>query len=314
MRRLIALLLLLVCAVSLWGCDSAAPTEAPTDAPAQPPTEAPTEAPTEPPVTYPYDFTSEELFENEDWAVSVPRVSTVGANGQRVFQVAGSDGFSAHQGSCTDGEYVYVILENKTYVAEDGSGMAVRIVKLDMTTWEVVAQSEPLWLDHGNSMCYNPKLNQLIVVHYYEYPNDISFVDPETLEIVGRKTLDVTLGAIAYNESRDQYVIGMVGNSAPFAILDADFNQIAYYDGHYIGLGTQDVDCDDNYIYVGNSGVTNVIKVYDWNGQFQGIYQTAPLGEMESMFNYGGAYYITFATGSAARIYEADYDFSLIQD
>lgn len=314
-KSVIAVFTVLVILGALAGCDSGSiPTEASTVPGTAAPTEAPTSEPTEPPVTYPYDFTSEDIFENEDWAVSVPRVSLIGANGQRVFQVAGSDGFSAHQGSCTDGEYVYVILENKTYADETGSGMAVRIAKINMATWEVVAQSQPLRLDHGNSMCYNPKLDQLVVVHYYESPNDVSFVDPDTLEVVGRKTLDVTVGAIAYNESRDQYVIGMVGNSAPFAILDADFNQIAYHDGNYIGLGTQDVDCDDDYIYVGNSGLTNVVKVYDWNGQYQGIYQTAPLGELESMFNYGGAYYITFATGSAARIYKADYDFSLIRD
>lgn len=263
--------------------------------------------------TYPYDFTSEDFFQNEDWITSVPRVPTIGANGERIFQVTVGDGFTQHQGSCTDGTYVYVVLENKNYVDESGSAAAIRIVKVDMTTWEVVGHSEPLRLNHGNSMCYNPKLDLLVVVHYYEFPNDLSFIDPHTLEVVDRKTLDFPVGAIAYNESRDQYVIGMVGNSAPFAILDADFNQIAYHGGHQLGFGTQDVDCDDNYIYVGNSG-GDVIKVYDWDGQYQGIYKTAPLGELESMFNYDGAYYICFAAGSGARIYKADYDFSLIED
>ena len=322
LRKMTASACLVLALASMAGCTGNVPS-AETDPPAPPSTEAaastaaPTSEPTEPPVTevtYPYDFTSEDFFQIENYQNYMPMVSVSGVmEGKSIYQVKTGDGFSSMQGSCCDGEYAYFSLENKSYGGDSGYGRANVIVKVDMTTWEVVAQSEPLRMEHGNGMCYNPKLHQLIVVHYYNTPNMVSIVDPDTLELIGTKTLDMEVGSIAYNESRDQYVVGMVANSAPFAILDADFNQIAYYEGHHLGLGTQDVDCDDNYIYVGNSGGWQAVKVYDWDGAYRGVYQVPPLGELESMFNTDGTYYITFGSGNGGRVYKVDYDFSLIE-
>jgi hypothetical protein len=86
-----------------------------------------------------------------------------------------------------------------------------------------------------------------------------------------------------------------------------------------LGLGSQDVDCDDNYIFVGNSGVTTmpgmeVVKVYDWNGEYVGIFRVDSVSEQEAIFNYDGKYYITFYTGNGGRVYEIEYDFSLLAE
>jgi hypothetical protein len=65
--------------------------------------------------------------------------------------------------------------------------------------------------------------------------------------------------------------VGIKGSSAAFAILDSNFVELGYYEGHNLGLSAQDVGCDDNYIYVGNSGVGStsagmeIVKVYNWD-------------------------------------------------
>jgi hypothetical protein len=231
------------------------------------------------------------------------------------------------QGGCTDGKYMYLLMEGSD-VQIDGVTYAKGhvITKVDMTTWQIVARTEPLPLGHGNGMCYNPNLGQLVVSmcnDIADTPEDesrmVAFVDVDTMELAGTRKLDLAIYAIDYNAKRDLYVVGIKGNSAAFAVLDSDFVELGYYPGNVLGLGSQDVDCDDNYIFVGNSGVTTmpgmeVVKVYDWNGEYVGIFRVDSVSEQEAIFNYDGKYYITFYTGNGGRVYEIEYDFSLLAE
>ena len=55
-----------------------------------------------------------------------------------------------------------------------------------------------------------------------------------------------------------------------------------------------------------------VVKVYDWNGEYMGIFRVDSVSEQEALFNLDGKYYITFYTGNGGRVYEIQYDFSLL--
>ena len=191
------------------------------------------------------------------------------------------------------------------------------IFKVDMQTWEVVAQSEELPLHHGNGMGYNSKTNQLIVSHNTGAPNDISFVDPNTLQITETKTLDFAIYGITYNEEKDWYAVGISGSSA-FAILDSNFVELGYYEGHDVGLANQSINTDGKYLFIGNSGVkvnpgVEVVKVYDWMGEYKGIFRWDSVSEQEAMISCNGINYITFFTGNGGRVYKANLDLKSLE-
>ena len=316
------LLLILLTAVALWGCDSEAAVEVTTQ-------------PTETEVTYPYDFTSEDFFYMKDCLNYIPLATLSGVQDDGTFfaldiyeHESTSGGFYVMQGGCTDGQYAYFVLEGSNVLIDGENYKKGHVIsKVDMATWQVVAVSEPMSLGHGNGMCYNPKRNQLVVAMCNDVENTadldetkcVALVDADTLELVEVRELALALNAIDYNPKRDLYVAGIKGNSAAFAVLDADFVELGWYPGSNCGLGSQDVDCDDNYIYVGNSGVgvmpgMEVVKVYDWNGEYVGIFRVDSVSEQEALFNHNGEYYITFYAGNGGRAYKIHYDFSLLGD
>lgn len=206
--------------------------------------------------------------------------------------------YYVQQGSATDGEYAYTILENQRE-------SLCSIWKLDMKDWSVVETKYELDLDHGNDMTYNPKLDQLIVVHNKPNYTHLSFVNPDTLEVAERRVMNYRMYAIAYEPTSDRYVIGISG-SYDFVILDGEFNRVKRLSGVDTGLVKQGVDCDENYIYFPqctSDSATNVIMVYDWEGNFITKIHVRAFQEIESMFHVEDNWYITFnASGSYIRL------------
>jgi len=257
-------------------------------------------------VDIPYEFTDEAFLSMKNFIDYIPRVSLNGVkeNGE-FFHLPNVGDYTVMQGGCTDGEYMYLILENNELDLD-------MLFKVDMNTWEIVAQSEGLPLDHANGMGYNSKLDTLIVSHNTGAVNDISFVDPDTLEITGRKTLDFGIYGITYNEEKDWYAVGISGSSA-FAVLDSNFVELGYYEGNDIGLANQSINTDGKYIYLGNSGVginpgVEVVKIYDWTGEYRGIYRWDSVSEQEAMISHNGTNYVTFYTGNGGRVYKVNLD------
>ncbi len=212
--------------------------------------------------------------------------------------------YHVQQGSCTDGEYAYTILENQKQ-------SLCSIWKLNMADWSVVETKYELDLDHGNDMTYNSKLDQLIVVHNKPNYTHLSFIDPDTLEVVERREMKYRMYAIGYEEVSDRYVVGISG-SYDFLILDGEFNQLARINGKDTGLVKQGVDCDENYIYFPqctSDSATNVVMVYDWEGNFITRIRVKAFQEIESMFHVGDEWYIAFnASGSYIRRATLEYD------
>ena len=258
-----------------------------------------------------YKSTDEAFLSMKDFIDYIPRASLSGVKEDGdFFHLPNVGDFTVMQGGCTDGEYMYLILENNKEKLD-------MIFKVDMQTWEVVAQSEELPLHHGNGMGYNSKTNQLIVSHNTGAPNDISFVDPNTLQITETKTLDFAIYGITYNEEKDWYAVGISGSSA-FAILDSNFVELGYYEGHDVGLANQSINTDGKYLFIGNSGVkTNpgveVVKVYDWMGEYKGIFRWDSVSEQEAMISCNGINYVTFFTGNGGRVYKANLDLASLE-
>lgn len=254
----------------------------------------------------------EEFLSMKDFFDYLPRAAIKGVKADGTyFQLPNVGDHTVMQGGCSDGTYMYLILENN----EEATDI---ITKVDMSTWEIVKQSEALPLHHGNGMGYNSKTNKLFVSHNTGAVKDVSIVNPDTLKIEKTFSLEYGIYGIAYNEKRDCYVIGLSGLSA-FAVLDSNFVELGYYEGNDLDLANQSVSCDDNYIYVGNSGVTTnpgmeVVKVYNWMGEYQGIFRVDSVSEQEAFIPINGKNYITFFTGNGGRVYEIELDYSLLAE
>lgn len=210
------------------------------------------------------------------------------------------DHYKVQQGCATDGEFAYFLLESKVT-------LKCALFKVDLDDWSIVDVRYDVPVGHGNDMTYNPKTGLLVVVHNKPDYDTISFIDPDTLEIVGQKKLSVNMFCIAYNETRDIYVVGLSG-SQNFSFLDSEFNEIAFHPVEHTGYITQGCDCDDNYIYFpqwDDKNYANYIIVYDWDGNFVNKIRVKNMNEIESMCHVGDQVIIAFYAAKTV-VYEAE--------
>lgn len=211
--------------------------------------------------------------------------------------------FGKAQGSCTDGTYIYLIIEN-TNVSEPGgyseNSHYSKIVKIDSATMETVMISEPLLIDHGNDVAYNSKTGMLVVSHNTPNYKSLSFVNPETLELV--KTIEdneLAMYGIDYNAKLDKYVVGISGGYN-FAILDSDLHLEQIFTGKNTFATKQGITCDDSYIYF-LQYKDNLIVIYDWDGNFvRKISVRGVPSEPEGIFIINGTFYISAYYGGNA--------------
>lgn len=248
-------------------------------------------------ITLPVGLEVKAECKNEpiDLRAAIAEGKTLGADFEILFEYKGRDGFTTSQGAATDGKYAYVVMKKK----EDGTETD-RIVKIDMATWDIVAESDELPLDHGNDMTYDPNKNRLVVTNMLN--NIISVIDPETLTIVERAVPNYGSWGIGYIDGSSEYAFLASGG---LTVTDKDFNVLRTSpfepaDG-YTGQG---MDADSQYAYVPfspNAGKSNnIIQIYDLStGEFLGLISVGTKMESETIFHFGGDYYINFnANGS----------------
>ena len=211
------------------------------------------------------------------------------------------DHYYIMQGAATDGEYGYFIVESRAETL-------CSIVKIDLNTWKIVDRVYELPVDHGNSMAYNARLDQFIIVHCKPTRNRLSFVDRETLTVVSTLDMPIDMCSISYNELRDQYVIGHYDNRH-FSICDSGFNILTTLDTQEGTFNNQGSDCDDQYIYLiewdKSKLNSNHIIVYDWYGNYVNQVTVKSMNEIESMFHTEDKLVITFFA-QQADVYEAE--------
>ena len=219
----------------------------------------------------------------------------------KVFAEIAKDGsYKVMQGAATDGTYLYYCIENQALEKHESY-----IYKIEIATGKMVKRSKSLQLDHSNDMTYNPTLNQLVVVHNAPNRKLVSFVDVTTLEKIETINIGREIFCMAYNEKRDQYVVGLSGGQT-FCVLNSNFEYIREYSPvASTGYTTQGMTCDDNFLYFAQSGA-NVVVVYDWDG-----YQVAIIPieftniETENICIVGNDIYIGFyRSGNGGIIYQ----------
>ena len=193
---------------------------------------------------------------------------------------------------------------------KEGEHETDRIVKIDMATWEIVAESEELPLDHANDMTYDPVNKILIVTNMLN--NIVSFIDPEELKITKQKTPTYGSWATGYIDGAGQYVFLAYGTPSGLVITDTDLNPIRSSPlesaPNYIGQG---MDADSKFAYVPLSPSTgksdNIIQIYDLaTGEYLGIVSVATKMESESMFHVGDDVYLHF-NSSGSKIAKLDF-------
>lgn len=226
------------------------------------------------------------------------------------------------QGGCTDGEYNYFAFIMKECVAEKDENNETYYVTTTMDTRIVCYKiDEPEStrklrittnlmdkLQHLNDMTYNSITGKIVIAcceaGYYQkiYTIDATDLQPNLNETSQKQiqyfeekpnpnlnfilhNISCMVTSIGFNETRNQYVVGLSKQMNSFAILDSDFNLIKTegyvnntdYDTDWSGQG---LHCDNKYIYltqykkdVSGKNQTrsyeNRIKIFDWNGNYK---------------------------------------------
>lgn len=202
------------------------------------------------------------------------------------------------QGCATDGKYGYFITIYKAVYKG-------AVWKVDLSDWSVTDTMYSLPLDHGNDAAYNSKKHQLVIVNNAPNYDTLTILNPDTLEVIEQIKPGFEAYSIAYNATRDQYLIGISGSFDSY-ITDGDFNVIKRIPGIDTGITKQGADCDDTYIYFpqwDSKKNDNYIIVYDWEGNYVNCLTVDSWLEIESMFNVDGDIYIAFA-GSGCKVYK----------
>lgn len=318
---LAALQLLCLCA-----CQGGEPTTATTTPPtttAAPPTQVTTVPPqtTVAPTTETvYDHTDLSIFQMKKWHKEIPEGKLLGitADGGPFILPPSEDNYRVMQGMCTDGTYMFALLEKKKQDVNGDSRSLCRMAKVDLSTWEILAYSEPMELDHGNGMTYNTKTGEILVVHGQFYPKTISVVDPETMTV--KRTFDLAYNArgITYDAATDRYAV-CIGGKSDFVIYDSEFNELAYYacDDLVSGnkeFGRQSISTDGKYLYMTYTGAVvnglngyEIICCYDWSGNFCGVFSLRTFYEIESTIHVGGVTYASFYN-EGGKFYQVVFD------
>ena len=199
------------------------------------------------------------------------------------------------QGSYTGGKYWYQAYAQKDTESGELNNKCI-IVKYDLATGEKIQVSEQYQLNHCNDITFNNKLGYLVVCHNSPVMNVISYINPETLELVETFAIDSFIYCISYNEKTDKYVVGLSGGQN-FQILDSNFKPVSEIfqsttkTKNYV---TQGCTSDEDFIYF-LLYEENVIAIYDWDGTFITVLDAGfvpTIAEPESLTVINGELYI----------------------
>lgn len=319
---------LLLCLCACQGGETTSTTTAPpsetTTAPATE-TTAPAQTTTAPADEVVYDHTDTSIFQLKKWYKEIPQAALVGVTEDgKEFQLPPTeDNYRVMQGICTDRTYLYALLEKKNQDVNGEKRSLCRMAKIDLSTWELLGYSEPLEVDHGNGMTYNTKTGEILVANYSDYPKRISVIDSETMTLTRTVELNRAARGIAYNEEKDCYAVA--SSSYGFAIYDADFNELAYYEGNAPSsgkkcFGRQSISFDGEYIYMTYTGAVinglngwEIVCCYDWSGNFCGVFSIRTFYEIESTVHVDGVTYAAFYN-DGGKFFRVEFDKELLKD
>ena len=186
------------------------------------------------------------------------------------------------QGGGSDGKFGYFIM-----VTRGPSETAMSYIhKVDLSTWQVVKVGSPLPMHHANDLCYDPKHHRLVVSHCDIHPEWVSFVDPDTLELLETVEIPQPHYSMAFCPEKGLYVAGK-SRTYDFVLLDEDFQPQKLLPG-VTGYIKQGMECDEDFIYFFQTGKEfNWIFLFDWEGQLLRRIPVPMVGESENLFVMG---------------------------
>lgn len=183
------------------------------------------------------------------------------------------------QGGCTDGTHGYFIMNTAGGAAKARS----RIFKVRLDNWTLVGVSEDLAMYHANDMAYDSVHQRLIVSHCHIHPEEISVVDPITLQQKEVMAIPQKHFSLAYCSEKNLYVAGK-SLTYDLVVLDETFNPVRVLPG-VEGYVKQGLECDDTFIYFFQTGKeSNWIFVFDWDGLLVRKIELPMVGESENLF------------------------------
>lgn len=219
-----------------------------------------------------------------------------------LFNCPAEGNYYVAQGSCTDGQYIYIVLRNST---DNGS----IVFKYNASTYQQVAKTVVFDGGHSNDMTYDSKNGRIICISggtSAALKNTVSYIDPTTMKVTTPVTIATGVTALTYNASKSQYA-GRYGSN--LYLMDENFNTVKTGTrGDGSSLTSQGMGSDDDYFYFPMSGTTNEILVYDWDTVKYLRTITVPTSEeCESMFKLNDDYYINFyKSGKGSDLYKLE--------
>ncbi|MBP3897620.1 MAG: hypothetical protein J6D57_07325 [Mogibacterium sp.] len=221
-------------------------------------------------------------------------------------------GYDTLQGACANAGYAYLTLYNRNVES-------CKIVKVKLSTREVVKVSSPLPVYHANCLTYNTRKNLLVATCCRVMDKRAVFIDPNTLTVTSYKDIQLTkkvkrlpksvrrkykgFTAIAYNSQKDCYV-GRLRSNNNVIIFDGNLNPKKYVvlKGKQTALLNQGMDSVGNYIYDVRSfkgkKKYSMVTVHTMSGKLVGKvkfpYGPAPGNELQCIFHDGRQFYAGF--------------------
>ena len=235
---------------------------------------------------------------------------------QLLNKYAYETGEAGIQGSCTDGEYIYISTvskDSKPYLNQE-----TRILIINLKTKEVVKRIKLGKIGHSNALTYNSKNKSIIIstctpIKNYVYQiSTKELLNSDKVELVKIYLKDKNnkiisdkknISSISYNLGRNEYCI-IWGNSK-IIVFDENFKMKRRIElnkelNANKNITGQSLYCDSSYIYYVCNNISNgmeksinYVKIYDYNGKIIRIGTIKNTGaEFESIFANQGVYYV----------------------
>ena len=202
-------------------------------------------------------------------------------------------GFTVVQGSCTDGQNVYLIFERKK---SKSASHRCKIVKMDIDSLKVVKVSQSLKLGHGNDMCHR---DGILYVTHSEGSMVVHRVDAGSLK--QKKGVKVTLpkklkgkkiaafnGIAPYGSG---FILRVMGGSG-MLIVNRNFRGTRFFRTKTSYTTSQGMDHKGGKIYRTYSKLQskdkNFLVTYDKKGLQISRERIPVVGELEGVFLVSG--------------------------
>lgn len=190
--------------------------------------------------------------------------------------------FTVAQGSCTDGEYIYIAFERK---ASNRFSHAVKIAKLSVHPLEIKSVSKPLKIGHANDMCIR---DGILYITHSGKKKVIHRVDAKTLKKL--KDIKVKAKAEGFNGIAcygSGYILRGMGGQTMY-VTNKDFKvtrtfkrQKSYSDSQGITMQGKQLVCTYSKL---QSSDKNIVAWFDLHGKLLKKKKLEITGELESVF------------------------------